>query len=307
MNNRNKLLAALMILQIMVIGYIYRPGKISAPPTTDLFTGLETGAVKSLEITDDQGKTLTLTKNQNNWSLELEPGVPFPADPEKIEELLKKVATLKSTRLVTRTKASHDRLEVEDNKFSRRLKIIPENSAATTLYLGTAPNYQTIHLRNGNSDNVYLAHDFSTWEVTTDHESWWQNKYINLSPDELNKVELQNSHGSFTLKKTENVWHTDVGQLAAAKVQDFIDQAGQILLTGVVLNKNDYPTGEPLTTLKLTTKENIIKLLIWELPGNDGEYIMKSSASPFYVEAASYGIKTLLEQKLADLLTTPVD
>lgn len=58
------MLAVLLVAQVALIAFFYRPGQHAAPVAANLFTDLSPEKVTGQTITDDQGKTITLTKKE---------------------------------------------------------------------------------------------------------------------------------------------------------------------------------------------------------------------------------------------------
>lgn len=184
MSRLNKLLLLLLVTQLALIAYVYRPNRLSGPPTVHFFADTEANQVVALTIGDGK-QSLTLEKADGKWHLGAPPH--YPVAVKKVEGLVKKLLALRSSRLVTHTASSHQRLKVAADDYIRKLTISLQGGGSKELLLGTAPNYKTIHVRSPENDDVYLVKDLADWEAAVDPEDWWAHNYLGWNLPTCNK------------------------------------------------------------------------------------------------------------------------
>ncbi len=305
MNKRNQMLVAILLAQVVLVAYLYWPqGRSSTGTAARLFPGISAGDVNSFSIADQDGKNITLIKENGVWLVPAADN--FPADREKLERFLEKITGLSSERLVTRTKSSHKRLKVDSSEFSRRVefKTGPENEGHT-VYVGTSSNYKTVHLRIEGQNEVYLVKDLQPWEMGVESTGWWESKYFSVKADEVVKVRLKNKEGDFSLEKQgENEWGM-VGRpsrVAIDAVKGFLGRLNSISMTESLGRKakKEYKMETPAALLSINTRDQEITLAIGA--EQKDAYVLKSSASPFYVRVAETSLKDILEKKADDFL-----
>lgn len=310
---KNTILFVLLALQVALIAFLYRPGQHAAPAAANLFKSLSPDQLTSLMITNEQGKSISLLKKEG-W--QVSPGE-FPADPTKIEGLIKKLADLKSSRLVSQSTSSHARLKVADGDFNRKVEL-GQGEAKTTFFLGTSPSAKSIHLRLSGAKEVYQINDLAAWEVQADKESWWQTKYVSHKSDDLTGLTLSNGAGSIELvhDAAKKSW-----QLKSAPETTLDPQRLETLLTSLLeITIDSYqakeftPKGQAIATVTYQTKDGESTLQVWAKdpvppsPGADkgkaaeGSQVIKSSTSAFYAKVKDYVVKGILETTL-DTLT----
>ncbi|MBU0673843.1 MAG: DUF4340 domain-containing protein [Proteobacteria bacterium] len=307
MNKRNTILLALLVAQLAIIGFIARPGRNPLPAETVLFEGLQTAEVTRFVITDDGEKSLQVNRDKGPWQVSLGEGVMYDADTDKIEAFLEKIQGLKSSRLVTRTAGGHDRLKVGETKYSRRIELTLKNGKQLVVFLGSAPNYKSIHVRRGGEDPVYLVKDFSAWEAAADGSAWWQSRYLSVVPDQLREVTITNGQGKLNLLRGEegDSWHLAdqlETPLAKESLNTFLENVSQVSLSAVVLEEKDRPTGEPLAEMTLKTVDHRVSIQIWDRPDEKSDYFAKSSDSEFYVRVGPYAVGDILSGNAAKLI-----
>lgn len=304
---KNTLLFVLLVVQAALIAFLYRPGQQAAPAAVNLFKGLAPDQLTGLTITDDQGKAITLIKKEG-WQISQGE---FPADQTKIEGLIKKLAEVKSSRLVSQTTGSHARLKVADADFNRKVELT-QGDSKTLFFLGTSPSAKSIHLRLAEAKEVYQINDLAAWEVQTDRESWWQTKYLSQPAANLNGLTIANASGTIELSydATKKAWQlkdSPEATLDVKRLEALTNSASDITIASY-LAKEFKPTGEPLATVTYQAKEGSpTTLQVWAKDKQEApDQVVKASSSPFYAKAKEYAVKDILEIKREALIATPV-
>jgi hypothetical protein len=323
MNGRNKILLAALVVQLILVIFVNR---LDQRPTTverTLFPALVPGEVRMLTITDENRGMIRLAREEQGWMIAgasapegedssgIEP--PVPADDAKVQIFIRRLAELKSDRLVSRTRTSQTRLQVAEEQFVRRIELTNRDGRIRTLFLGSSPSFKTIHVRAGNESEVYLVEGLTSWEANTQFSTWWENDYLDLEPEELRAVTFTNPQGSFQLiRNEEDGWRlaeTAAGeQLSAAALEEFLFRIGYISLLDYLgregaVTEAAYGLDKPDARITLDNGERETEVRIGPEQEESGQRVVKSSASPFYAKVASHSLKTILEQKKADLLS----
>lgn len=307
-NTKNTVLFVLLVLQVALIAFLYRPGQNAAPAAANLFKSLVPDQVTALTITDDQGKAIAVIKKEG-WQISQGD---FPADQAKIEGLLKKLADVKTSRLVTQTPGSHARLKVAESDFNRKVEL-SQGDTKTVFFLGTAPSAKSIHLRLLDAKEVYQINDLAAWEVQTEKETWWQTKYLSQPAANLTGLTIANPAGTIDLsfdaaKKAWQLKDSPEQTLDGKRVEALLNAVSDITITSY-LAKDASPKGQPLATVTYQAKEGApTTLQIWakDKP-EDGDQVIKASSSAFAAKAKEYAVKEALEIKRQALIATPVE
>lgn len=304
--NTNVILLILLVCQLLLIALLYLPDGEEGQPAAALVPGLTADAVTQLSITDATGKTLALQREEDgSWLIDDGGSDMFPADAAQIQNIVNNLVSLQSQRLVTRTKSSHIRLQVDDRVFAKKIVFKTQNGETRTLLLGSSSGPQTIHVRPQATDDVYLARGISTWNLDTDKESWWRKGYVQVDRNSLREVSLQNSRGRFTLRKEGEKWQVSGDdpqqEPAPAALDGFLQKVTHIAVNSY-LGRQYQDNHLDAAVLTLTTGQQTITVNIGpQDSGEDSEHVIKSSASPFFATAGSFQLAPLLDMKKEDL------
>lgn len=293
----------LLIIQAVLIVYLYRPGQGAPPRATSLFSGLRPETVVSLAITDNMGKTISLARIKQAWTVGSNG---YPGDNDKIDNLIRRIAGLKSSRLVSRTKGSHSRLRVGDELFNRKIVLSgPGRKQVVTFFLGTAPSARTIYLRRAGEDEVYEVGGLSLWKLNTDNESWWQKKYVAVKPADLRSLTLTNHEEIDLQRDAKGDWRLTGTpadrKLDKNRVTKFLNTVCRISISGYE-GKDFTPSDKAVATITYKTADKTFTLRVWPGDKKANQQIIKKSQSRFYARLEPYILQDTLELKKSDLL-----
>ncbi len=300
---KNTGLFILLIIQAALIVYLYRPGQGAPPPATLLFSGLRPATVTSLTITDNMGKTIRLAKIKQAWTVGPDG---YPGDNDKIAGLIRRVAGLKSSRLVSRTKGSHSRLKVGDELFNRKIVLSgPGLKTAVTFFLGTAPGARTIYLRRAGEDDVFEVSGLSIWKLQTGKESWWQRNYVTVNPADLLSLTLTNHEEINLQRDAKGNWRLAGApadrKLDKNRVTKLLNTVCRIAISGYE-GKDFTPKDKAIATITYKTQDKTFKLRIWPGDNKANQQIIRNSQSRFYARLEPYVLQDTLELKKSNLL-----
>lgn len=307
MNRRNTFLLILLLAQVALFGALSITGRDTAPQRVSLLAGVTPETVMGLEVADAEAKTVRLEKKETGWVLASQENL--PVEPARIEKTLNQLAGLASSQLVTRTGESHGRFLVAEKRFRQRLTITLSDGSKKILYLGSSPSYKTTHVRVDGDQRIFLVRDFSSLDVPLDGQSWWKTSYLDVAEDQLTGVRIANSHGGITLTrqaggKWEMTEPRNGGTPDPARVQALVERVRRVLLTAYLgqEEKEEYGLKTPAATLTLTgaNGETVLRVGAADQAGNS--LVMKSSASPYYAQAARAVLAGLLDAKAEALV-----
>jgi len=143
MNSAIKVLTVLLIGQLLLWLFLQSSDtpKIDEQPAL-LDAAALGGSGVNLQITDAEGNQATLEKLDEGWQLTSG----LPADATKVDLLLARLSNLALGWPASTNADSHERFEVADDNFQRKLTLT-NDGGESTLYFGTSPGYQQVHAR----------------------------------------------------------------------------------------------------------------------------------------------------------------
>ncbi|QWF72317.1 DUF4340 domain-containing protein [Methylomonas paludis] len=230
-----------LVLQLLLAALIYwqqNSQQQAAPQALLAFNPEQLDKI----VLSDAGHSVTLNKTAAGWIIpELKQ---LPADNSKLTGLLSKLQALQSGWPLATTAVSHQRFEVADDKYQRRLQLIHGQNPVAELLLGTSPGFKKSYLRRPGDDNVY-AGNLSSFEVPVSNAEWLDKSLLAAGDAETIKGP------DFVLEKKTDGWHfaaaanqTDSpAQLDQAKAQQL---AGALAgLQVLALADNPPPASDP--------------------------------------------------------------
>ena len=284
------------------------------PAGAPLFGSLSSADVKSIAIADNSGNEVKLDRADSGWVLAGADG--YPASADKVNQTLDKVLAANSNRLVTRTAASHKRLQVAADTFNRRITI-SSTSGDKVLYLGASAGSGATYVRLDGQNETYMAGDLSPFQLDPQSNSWTDTQFVNIPLGDIYKVAVENAKGAFTLVRNgDKTWSmegaTSDQQVVTTTVSTFINQVSTINLTKP-LGKTEQPAyglDKPLAKVVISARddkgaETVHTLLIGAKDTTANSYYFKASDSPYYVTIAGFTGDQITGKQGSDFMAAP--
>jgi hypothetical protein len=252
----NIVLIVLLLLQVALSAYLLWPSDTATATGAPILKNVTTGDVTGLTITDNNARSVSFVKEGDTWTLADSDG--YPANSQKITEMLDKLVGITTDRLVTKTPASHDRLQVAEDNYQRKVDITTADGVQT-LYLGSSTGAAATHVRAADDNATYLTSALATYELDTLGTSWIDVTYYQVPKDAISQVTLQNANGTFTFVRKGSDWTladaTPDEPVASANINTLIDRIATLNLHSVLGKSEspDYGLASPLATLTVTT------------------------------------------------------
>ncbi len=316
MNRTNQILAAVLVVQIILVGVAFWPRGASFASGEPLFPGIEADQIVRLTISDAGGEQIQLAKKLGSWVLP--EADDYATQEDKVPNLVDKIVALKADRLITQTPDSHKRLKVADDTFERRIEFELEDGTTHTVYLGTSPTYRVIHVRAAGQDEVYLVSGLSvTSDVGVQATNWVNPTYFSVPEKDIVAITLENKQGRFEFEKDdEDKWTMkDLGadeEVIENNVTSLATRVSSVRLQRPLgqTEKAGYDMGDPNAVVTIKTRddegnEKTYTLRVGGQIGEDKGFVLKSSESPYYVEVAKYTVETLVERGHDDYARLP--
>ncbi|MCK6546003.1 DUF4340 domain-containing protein [Myxococcota bacterium] len=326
MNKTNQLLVGLLALQGLVfVGMKVGGGSAEDNRPKVVLEGFEPGKVSKLEIIGEPKDaadpkappqtSVTLTKTGTQWGIAAADG--YPADNQKVEEFLGKLAKLKTRGPVLTSATYHKKVEVADDKFQRKLKLTVDGKELE-LILGTSPSLKNVHLRKAGSDEVLQVSELTAWEAGARAWDWVDRAWVKFGENDVWGIAIQNANGVLNLQKDQSGLWNAVGATGAVKkgvLDDLVRKASAMNLEEPVgkTEKPEFGLDQPLAVVTLTTGTSTIAgklpaelktevVRIGKKSDTENRYWAKSTTSPYVVELAGWAVEPLVTKSMKDLL-----
>jgi len=312
MKRRDQILVLVLAIQIILSVVVFWPNPSATAGGEPMFPDLKADDIVALIVGDDQGNKIALQKIDNHWIVADADG--YPAAENKITPTLEKIVALNTGRLVTRTDASHQRLQVAADNFSRRVDFETTDGSGYTIYLGSAPHYAATHFRLRGQDETYLTSELAASVTNATSDRWIDTIYFSLDEDDLTQVTLENANGAYVFTPAEDWRWTLVGltaeeELAQTQVNTVIEKAARVSLVEPLGKDEDasYGLDDPTAVVTMETITQTVTLKVGA-QSPSSRYFVKISESPYYVLVAEHNVEAFIENtrdSFLQLLPTP--
>ncbi len=317
------LLAVLLLVQTGLAGYLWNHSR-----TQDAFVDDEplldfsTDHITAITITGPDKKTVILKKKDSRWFL---PGYfKAPADGDRVDELLAKLAGLKKSWPVATTPEAATRFKVAADQFERHIILKKGDTPVAELYVGTSPSFRKVHVRLPSRPEI-MAVTFSTMDVNDTPDDWLDKDIATLDEDKiaaitLNDIHLIHKNGKWTLADPgaqeqpgraangENDISTNQSnQKTDAKKANTIVHALTGLRVDSVLGTEELPEyglKKPVIHCRVRLRNKTTIDYRFGSIKDKAYYALKRSDLPYVFKTGKWQVKPLLNRQRKELVAT---
>jgi hypothetical protein len=315
MSRTNQVLAAILALQIVVGVVVFWPRGVSDAAGEPLYPDVEAEQVTRVSIVDDAGEAIEMARMDAGWVLAA--AGDYPCREDAVPQFLDKLLALAGDRVVTETRASHKRLGVAENAYTRRIAFETADGTEHVFYLGSSPSYNVSHVRLADADEVYLVSGLSSTDAAVRASSWIDTTYLTLTQDQVQALTVENANGAFAFTKDADGTWTMAG-LAADETLDegwvssLVTRISSVRMLAPLGTEEDpaYGLADPSAVVTAVTRDGeggsqTAVLALGARRESDGAYVVKSSASPYYVRVAEYTVQDLVTTSHENVIEVP--
>lgn len=337
-----RLLAVVLGVQLLLaLGLSFTAPRLSAPAAEAPLLVFDAGKVDRLVIEGPEAAKVALTKTDGNWHLP--DAADFPADRNRIEQLLKRLSELRGGTPVATTPGAQQRFRVSDADFERRITLHAGDKTLGTLYLGTAPSLREINARAATTEAIFAV-ELGAHEFLVKSDDWIDRTLLRMPRDEIVAVDVAGLHlervpdptptmEATTKASAENQTDgvaTDAGTGtiggAAPRTQwratglaagESLNSAAADALAGKLADisisallgteeKIEYGLRKPVLSFQVTRKGGApVEYRLGKAPQGD-EYTLKVSNRTQYFRLPAYSAEQLLKAARREPLVAPV-
>jgi hypothetical protein len=327
MNRTQLTLAALLIVQLLLIVLLRAPLSGAAGPTQlhALLPVLEAVTPTQLHIVGADDEEVTLAQRAEGWVVEELDG--FPADAAKIKTLIDDLRGLKVRRPVVSGSRFHETFKVADDEFEARLQLWDDtdDDPKVDLILGTSPTYRAVHVRLAAEDPVYEVRGVAAYDVRPDAGTWVDRQLVDVPAERVVGIAVENETGSFEIAKRDGAWvvvepETMQGlTLDADEVSNLVDAVSSISLAEPVgpSTGDERETGGASVTLRVEPDPGavataaplgtVIVQVGASVEDNESQRYVSRSEFGFVGTVWESAVRDLLESQIQDLMPDDLD
>lgn len=275
-----KILAIAFLLLLLAVLWpsIFKIIKKETPAKTEInFSGYSLDNISKLSI-KKAGEEVILEKSGIDWKIK-----DFLADKDKISVLVKSLAELKINSLASQNKENYADYEITE-ELGYLLTIIKDGREDVLVIGKMTPAYDGFYIRKKDADKVYSADSNLREQLTLSPDSWRDKKIVNITKDNLQKIEVSVEKKFFLEKNKEGKW--DLNYLNKKKTLEAVD-SDPIFSLFMPLLATDFATAEEKkffenTRIKWTVvlKDNDKILAKLELVKKESFWLVKTEGKP---------------------------
>jgi len=246
--------------------------------------------VDTILIAAEGGKKVTLSKvNGTAWMLP--ETFKAPANVDKIEVLLKRLAYLKQGLPVATTKGAAKRFKVSDDNFERHIIMKKGEQVVADFYLGTSPSFKKVHARVHDRLEV-VSIPLSTYELEADADPWVDRSLAKTEKEKINSLSMSD----IKLTRQDKSWQlaglADNKELKIDEVEKLLDDVSNLTVQGILdpVANADIFEGNPALTLTLTLSDGSKITDIFAKPEKKPYYVMKRPGLDFFLKINSNAV-----------------
>ncbi len=255
-------------------------------------------------LIETPGKQAVLKKIDGKWQLpELDH---FPADQQKVSQLLDTLASLKKGWPVATTAAAASRFKVDEKEFERRITLKQGENSVAQLYFGTSPGLRKVHARAADQNEIVTV-DFSLFKAGADNNDWIDNKILRLDEKKITRIELPD----FTLQQQDGNWQlAELGadeQMIADKADNLVRKLAGLTIESLFTAGDNPEPEKDKKALKISvTLEGDNRLDYTFSKLKESGYLLQRSDQSTRFKIADWEVNPLKDEKRENLIEKSV-
>ena len=289
MDKISRIMAMVIGLQLLLIlvFWVGLDGELDQPGSLIELDGTQ---ITTIEINDGEN-TVRLVRNSENWADGASVNDEFPADSVKIVDVLGKLLALESGWPVARTTAAHQRFEVGESNFQRRIDMSGSGgSVLATLFAGTSPGFGKVHARLLGEEDVFSV-KLSNYEIASGVADWLDKRLLAVDRDPVKiSIKRPGSQADSLDRGEEFLWTWNGKKTDPEKVTDYIARFQNLRVLGIAEPQSESVTNQ--TSIELEFPKDTITLKFIET-GED-EFVVTSTKISGHYRMANYSVDRLL-------------
>ena len=226
MNRTGVILGMLLLAQLFLTVLVYRQDNPGAGSTgNQALVSRGAYVIDELRVEDGSGSSVLLRRTGEQWQLPRLSGL--PANPEKVEKVLKSLTDEDPGWTVAHTLAARQRFQVADYHFRRKVTLASLEQTIGTVYLGTSPGFRKVHARNESNDGIYSL-DLNLYDLPIEAGKWVEPRLLQVrAPMEINA-------DGYSLQRRDGEWRLGTGDAPEQReLQALLDALRNLQVLGV--------------------------------------------------------------------------
>ena len=279
MNRAGILLGLLLVVQLFATVLLYRGDNFNDTLGKQVLVDSGAYVIDELRLDNGSDDELILRKSGPRWLLPDLSGL--PADPEKVDNVLRALTQDDPGWAIAHTVAARQRFQVAHYHYRRKLSLLSLGDQVATVYLGTSPGFRKVHARNESQEDIYSL-DLNLYDVPMDAGSWLEPRLLQL------RAPIQINADGYSLSRQDGQWRLGSGDIPDQReLQALLDTLRNLRVSGIAKGKvrTAVMEREAELILDITSLAGNSQLALYKL-GED--HFISSSKYPFLFRLSAY-------------------
>jgi len=279
MKRINILLVLVLVVQAGLILFLSFRGTHGVhADNTRALVSFSPAQVQAIEIGDGTEK-LRLTRSGENWILP--DHFQAPADRERIDALLDRLAASRMGWPVATTVDTARRFKVAKDDYKRKLTLFSTgNTPLVTLYIGSSPGYSKSYVRPAGQAEIVTL-NIGLYDLPVDADAWVAPDLLRMNRKTISSITFP----GFTLEQSEKGFvlaGENPERLDRNAVDSLVDSVLSPRISGVLgrEEKPDFHLTPPLLTYTLKDEEGSEQTCRLGMLDSDKGYALSCSGQP---------------------------
>lgn len=222
------LLVAQLVAALVLASNAMQSATIADTPLLDL-SGKQ---VTRIEISTDD-EQVVLARANDTWVL---PALAdFPADADRVEQLLGTLTALKRPLPVGSSSEAQRRLKVADDNAERRISLSDETGKLAQLLIGDSPGFRRLYGRLADKEAVYDL-PLANFQVAANSDDWVKQDQLRVDAEAIERISiddwmLSRADGSWQLETEANP--SEDGSISTSEVDALVSRIANLSYQGV--------------------------------------------------------------------------
>lgn len=305
-----RLLAGLLALQLLLaLGLGALGPDLGEAEAGGPLLAFDAAAVDRLTVADGEGARTVLARADDGWVLP-DAGA-FPADGDKVERLLERLAALQATVPVATSAGARERFRVAEEAYERRIVLEGDGATLAELFLGTSRGVREVHARAGDGDAIVPV-ELPTYEAPTDPDDWLDRTVLQFDAATVRTVRLDGlalRRGTGSAGDEEPTWAAEGlpedRSLAPEAVDTLVARLAELRIGGLLSGERaetEVGLDDPVLDVELERDAGgTVRYRLGRLPEDDG-YALAVSTREERFRMPVYSARPILEAASLDAL-----
>jgi hypothetical protein len=301
--NTQTTLSSLLLIQLGLAAVTWWP-ESTAPIETKKLVPEGGNSITQVTIArpGDDTPPVELAATDGKWAITSAHG--FPADAEKIGEVVDALGGIELGEPITTNATSHGQLKVAADDFGKKVTFTA-GGQVQTVYIGAAAS-KAIYLRVDGGDEVWKVKGPSEFTFKETNRSYWSTNFVQFNKDDVTSFRIVRDAETWAFGKNDGIWQVNDRPVLAPKLEELIGKAAAMRLgepLGVEI-KPEYALGAGAVQIEwtVTEGESTVTGAVTVGAAMEGKTYVQKRGEPFIVTVPSYVLEPILNAKLEDLI-----